>query len=107
MLAAIALAVLFVSMGVWIRMMAGSFGTFQQVYLRILLAGVVAAVVFRRHFSREVLRGITPRDWWLYAARAFVAYTIGVAGVTIAVMHASSVRCRLCRRCRSWACWAG
>jgi hypothetical protein len=39
---AVALALNFAFMGVWIRMMAGSFTTYQQVYLRLLIAGLVA-----------------------------------------------------------------
>lgn len=47
-------AVSFAFMGVWIRMSGESFDTFQQSYLRILLAGLIAWVVFRRRLSRNL-----------------------------------------------------
>lgn len=65
-------------MGVWVRMMEGSFETFQQTYLRILPAGLLALVVFRL---------LKPREWTIYGVRALVAYTGGVAVFTFAVQH--------------------
>jgi drug/metabolite transporter (DMT)-like permease len=88
MAAAVSLAFLYVVMGVWIRMMAGSFGTWQQVYLRMLGAGLIAAVVFRKSFSVDFLRSIRPRDWAVYSGRGFLSNAIGVGFFTIAVQHA-------------------
>lgn len=88
MFAAVALAVSFVFMGVWVRMMSGSFGTFQQVYLRLLLAGLLAALLFRSSFTFVFLRSLRPQDWAIYALRSFFSYTIGVGLFTVAVMHA-------------------
>ncbi len=87
-LAAVFLALSFVFMGVWVRMMASSFGTWQQVYLRMLLAGLMAAMVFRRSFSWKFLRQIQARDWAVYILRGLFANTIGVGFFTIAVQHA-------------------
>ena len=86
--AAVLLALLSALMGVWIRMMQTSFGTWQQVYLRILLAGLIAAVVFRKSFTWDVLRLVGGRAWMVYIIRAIFAYVIGVGFFTIAVEHA-------------------
>lgn len=88
-LVAVCLALSFASMGVWVRMMQGSFDTFQQVYLRILLAGLLALVIFRKKFSKGLFSSMTKREWAIYGLRGLVFYTIGVAGFTIAVQHAS------------------
>jgi drug/metabolite transporter (DMT)-like permease len=88
-LVAVGLALSFSLMGVWVRMMQGSFDTFQQVYLRILLAGLVALFVFRKKFSQNLFSSIPKREWAIYGARGFMAYTIGVAGFTVAVQHTS------------------
>ncbi len=69
-------------------MMAGSFANWQQVYLRILLAGLMAAVVFRKSFSLDFLRRIEGRDWVVYIVRALLAYVVGVGFFTIAIQNA-------------------
>ncbi len=87
--AAIGLALSFALMGVWVRMMDDSFGTFQQVYLRILLAGILALFVFRRKFGAGLLGSITGREWAVYGARGFAMYTVGVVGFTVGAQHTS------------------
>jgi len=87
-LATVLLALLFVFMGVWVRMMDGSFAPWQQVYLRMFLAGLIALVVFRRSFSVDFLRQIRGRDWAMYGLRGFLANTIGVGFFTIAILNA-------------------
>jgi drug/metabolite transporter (DMT)-like permease len=86
--AAIALAVNFVLMGVWIRMMAGSFSPFQQVYLRILIAGILAAILFRGTITLHFLADIRLAEWLIYGLRGFFANTIGVGLFTVAILHA-------------------
>ena len=88
MLAAVLLAGLSAFMGVWIRMMEDSFGTWQQVYLRILLAGLIAAVVFRKHVTWAFLRKLKIQDYSIYIIRAIFAYVGGVGFFTIAIGHA-------------------
>ena len=85
---AVLLAFAFVLMGVWIRMMSESFGTFQQVYLRILIAGVLALVFFRNKFSKGLIKNLSQRDWSVYIVRSLMAYTVGVGAFTIAIQHA-------------------
>jgi drug/metabolite transporter (DMT)-like permease len=84
---AVLLALSFAFMGVWIRMLAGSFTTYQQVYLRILIAGVLAAVVFRKQVAGIKLNRLSARHWWIYALRAFLGYTVGVLVYTFAIEH--------------------
>lgn len=86
-LAAIGLAASFALMGVWVRMMDDSFDTFQQTYLRILLAGLIALIVFRKKFSKGFLRSIRPREWGIYGLRALISYAVGVASFTVAIQH--------------------
>lgn len=86
---AVGLSLSFALMGVWIRMMQGSFDTFQQTYLRILLAGIMALFLFRKKFSKNLLTSISRREWGIYAVRSIVAYTIGVAGFTVAIENTS------------------
>jgi drug/metabolite transporter (DMT)-like permease len=74
-------------MSVWIRMMATSFATWQQVYLRLLVAAVLALIVFRKGLGSSFWSQITPRDWVIYVLRSFAAFTVGIGFVTVAVQH--------------------
>jgi drug/metabolite transporter (DMT)-like permease len=88
-LVAVALALSFALMGVWVRMMQDSFDSFQQTYLRILLAGLIALVIFRKKFSERLLASISTREWIVYGGRAVMGYAVGVAAFTIAIQHTS------------------
>jgi drug/metabolite transporter (DMT)-like permease len=88
-LVAIGLAASFALMGVWVRMMDDSFETFQQTYLRILIAGLLAVVIFRKKISKNFLSSISKREWSVYGIRALVSYTVGVASFTVAIQHAN------------------
>lgn len=86
-LVAVALALSFAFMGVCVRMMQDSFDTFQQTYLRILLAGLVAIVIFRKRFTKKLFTYISKREWLIYSVRALFSYTVGVASFTVAIQH--------------------
>ena len=86
-LVAIILAFSFALMGVWIRMMGDSFATFQQVYLRILIAGILAFIFFKKKRSAQLFRNINRHEWTVYSIRAFAGYTIGVAAFTVAIQN--------------------
>lgn len=86
--ATVALALSFALMGVWIRMMGDRFATFQQVYLRVLLAGLIAALAFRKHLPLRHLRSMPRREWGIYGLRSLVAYAGGVGLSTVAVLNA-------------------
>ena len=85
---AVLLSVCFGFMGVFIRMMGESFGNFQQVYLRVLLAGLLALIVFRPKRSKRLFSSLTTKEWTMYGLRALAAYTIGIASFTIAIRNA-------------------
>jgi drug/metabolite transporter (DMT)-like permease len=87
-LAAILLALLLALMGALVRMMQSSFGTWQQVYLRILLAGIIAVFVFRKSFTWSFLGNLRFHDFAIYIIRAIFVYVFGVGFFTIAVEHA-------------------
>ena len=87
-LAAVVLAFSFVAMGVWVRMMAGSFASWQQVYARMLLAAILALVIFRRQVDLKFWRSIRPQEWGIYLIRAVLANAIGVGFFTLAVQSA-------------------
>lgn len=59
---AIVLAMTFVLMGAWIRMMEESLDTFQQVYLRVFLAGIFALFIFRRKLSKSLFKQLSRRE---------------------------------------------
>jgi len=86
-LIAVLLTFSFALMGVWVRMMGDSFGTFQQVYLRILFAGLLALYFFRKKMARNLLGSIGRWEWSVYGIRAFVSYTVGVAAFTVAIQN--------------------
>ncbi len=88
MLAAVFIALCFVFMGVWVRMMSESFTTSQQVYIRLLVSSVLAFILLRRKFN-GLFSGLSKKDWGIYALRAFTYYTIGVGFGAIAVQHTS------------------
>lgn len=68
-------------------MMADSFATWQQVYLRILLAGLLALLVFHRQVPLSFWREISARAWLVFILRGIMAYVVGVGFVTIAIQH--------------------
>lgn len=69
-------------------MMEGSFDSFQQTYLRILLAGIVALIVFRKQLSKRLFVSLSKKEWGIYSMRATVSYAVGVAAFTVAIQHA-------------------
>lgn len=87
-LAAVGLSLSFASMGIWIRMMDESFDTFQQNYIRILVGGLLALLVFRRHLSRKLFSSLSKKEWSVYSLRAIVSYVLGTAAFTVAVQNA-------------------
>ena len=69
-------------------MSAASFDDFQQSYLRILGAAILAFVFFRSYRSKNLLRSLSKREWSIYSIRAFLGYVFGTAIYTIAINNA-------------------
>jgi len=47
----------------------------------------MALFIFRRKLHKDFLRSIDRREWSVYAIRALISYTVGVAGFTIAIQN--------------------
>lgn len=74
-------------MGVWVRMMQDSFTTYQQVYIRVLLAALIGWVVFSRFIKLDQIQKYSSYDWAVYFLRATAAFGVGVLLFTVAIQH--------------------
>ncbi len=81
-------ALSFTLMGVWIRMMNGAFTSYQQVFWRVVLAGVCCWIAFGPQFNAKLLRQLSKKDWAVIASCAFLIYGLSVPLFTVAVLHA-------------------
>ncbi|MEY9930143.1 drug/metabolite transporter (DMT)-like permease [Catenulispora sp. GP43] len=78
MFALIVLAASFALLTVLARYLNTGFTIAQQVYLRSLMAFLVAVVAFRRKIRwRAVVRRVGPREWGVIVLRAVLLYAIG------------------------------
>ena len=77
--ALILLTALFASLSVLARYLNDDFTILQQVYLRVMAAVCIAAVVFRRKIRWQVIRTLPAHEWLIIAFRGFTAYVVGVA----------------------------
>ncbi|HEY4963196.1 MAG TPA: DMT family transporter [Candidatus Saccharimonadales bacterium] len=84
---AIFMALSFVLMGVWARMMNESFTIAQQVFWRFLLAAILCWIIFGHMFSKKVFQTLSKKDWTIYGIRAILNYGVGVLFFTVAVTH--------------------
>lgn len=85
-LAITVVAVAFASMGIFARYLAVDLALFQQTYLRIGLAALMAAFVFRRHLSLSHIAHAPLRDMLIVVLRAVMLYG-AVALFTAAILH--------------------
>ena len=69
--------------------MEGSFDSFQQTYLRILLAGIMALIVFRNQLGKRLFSSLSNQEWAIYSTRAVISYVVGVAAFSVAIQHAN------------------
>jgi drug/metabolite transporter (DMT)-like permease len=68
--------------------MGESFTSWQQSYLRIMLAAALAILIFRRVLTRKFLSSLSAKDWTVYGGRAILSYVVGIGMFTVAVQHA-------------------
>ncbi|OGC45228.1 hypothetical protein A2V49_01335 [candidate division WWE3 bacterium RBG_19FT_COMBO_34_6] len=80
------LALVYASMGLFVRYLATSFEIFQQIYLRIFAAFVIALIVFNRKLDFSKLLKISVKEWGLISLRAFCFYILGVNLYTRALL---------------------
>ncbi|MFZ2513074.1 MAG: DMT family transporter [Candidatus Saccharimonadales bacterium] len=77
----------FASMGIWVRMMEGSFTTYQQVYIRVLLAALLGWIFFHRSISFRKIISYSRYDLFIYFLRATMAFGVGVLFFTFSIQH--------------------
>ncbi|KKQ24518.1 MAG: hypothetical protein US40_C0003G0060 [Candidatus Roizmanbacteria bacterium GW2011_GWC2_37_13] len=85
-LSLIALAVVYASLGIFVRYLALSFAIFQQLYIRLLSASILGFFVFRKNLNFSKLKKISLREWGLLIFRSFFYYLIGVGLFTKAAL---------------------
>jgi drug/metabolite transporter (DMT)-like permease len=77
-LAIVALAATVALLSVLARYLSSDFTIFQQVYLRLFVAFVLAALVFYKFVRWRVIAKISRREWAVLAFRGLAGYAIGV-----------------------------
>lgn len=85
LVALIALAFVFASMGVFARYLSTSLLLLQQVYLRIFAALVISLYLFRKDINISKIKKLPRREWLILAGRAFFFYLLGVTLFTKAI----------------------
>lgn len=73
-IAAVALALVFASMGIFARYLATDFTLLAQTYLRIGLAFVIGAMVYARSTRWSLFRILPAREWGILILRAVTLY---------------------------------
>lgn len=86
-IALIVLALVFATMGVFVRPLGTGFALFEQTYLRIGLAFLMAVLIFWKDLSWGKLATLPKKDWLVLIFRAVALY-LGVALFTESILHA-------------------
>ncbi len=86
-LLAVVQSLLFVLMGVWARFMNESFTVSQQVFWRMIVALIIAWLLFGKTFNKKVITSLTQKDWLIYLIRSLLYFGAGVMLVTFSVNH--------------------
>lgn len=82
----ILLAIVYASLGIFVRYLALSFALFQQLYLRLLAASILGFFVFGKNLKLSKLRKISFKEWSLLIFRSLFYYLIGVGLFTKAAL---------------------
>jgi drug/metabolite transporter (DMT)-like permease len=77
-LALIALAFVFASMGIFARYLSESFTVLQQTYLRIFTAFILGLAFFYKDIDFRKIRSLSTKEWLILILRSFSLYLIGV-----------------------------
>lgn len=85
-IALIVLAGIWGSMGIFSRYLNTGFTVFQQVYLRLLIAGIIGLIVFKKDIHPSKLKKISLKEWILLVIRAVMYYSIGISLYTKSVI---------------------
>jgi drug/metabolite transporter (DMT)-like permease len=84
--ALVSLALVYASMGLFVRYLSLSFDLFQQLYLRLFSATFLGFFIFGKSLNFSKLKKVSPGEWGLLVFRAVCYYLIGVALFTKAVL---------------------
>lgn len=86
--ALVILTLFYASMGIFARYLNVEFKLFQQVYLRILAAVIVGAIIFSNQLDFSKFRKLAIKEWVLIIFRAVTYYVLGVTLFTKAIVTA-------------------
>ncbi|QQS18892.1 EamA family transporter [Candidatus Saccharibacteria bacterium] len=75
----------FATMGIWVRMMQESFTTYQQVYIRILIASILGWVIFAKVIKPRQIMKYSAQQHLTYLLRAVFVFGVGVLLFTVAI----------------------
>lgn len=85
-LALVGLAIVYASMGIFVRYLSLSFAFFQQIYLRLFTAVVIGFLIYNRSLNYQKLKKIKPEEWLLLIFRATTYYLLGLALYTKSIL---------------------
>ena len=80
-------ALLFVILSVSVRLMGKSFSIPQQMFVRLLGASLLCIILFYPKIKNIKLSEISGVEWFIYIARSFIYYGLGVTLITYALLH--------------------
>ena len=83
--ALVCLSVVYSCMGIFVRGLGSDFAVFQQVYLRVFSAFLLALIIFWQSIQFKKVLHITYADWFVIGIRA-VAFSVGVVFFTLAFL---------------------
>lgn len=87
----ILVALCYVILSMVSRILEQGFGDYSQVYLRISIGTVVAALLFRRHITWSNYARLKARDWLGITLMGVVGYGLVVAALTIGVLNTTLI----------------
>jgi drug/metabolite transporter (DMT)-like permease len=87
----ILVALCYVILSMVSRILEPGFGDYTQVYLRISIGTLMAALLFRRHITWSNYTRLKPKDWLGITLMGVVGYGIVVAALTIGVLNTTLI----------------
>ncbi len=83
-LSLVVLAAIYALFGVVARYLSTGLGLFEQWYLRLGVAFLIAAVVFHRQIDWRKFKNLPSHEWWVLLFRVVAGQVIGIAFFTVA-----------------------
>ncbi len=82
--ALIALAAIYALFGVVARYLSSGIGLYEQWYIRLAVAFVIASVIFYRNIEWRKFLHLPQRDWWALFVRTVIGQVVGIGLFTLA-----------------------